>query len=63
MKRLIRIVCFAVAVGMAVYGGVMATYALAHALSLPAALTNLLPLAVLGVVWFIASRFTKYLQL
>ena len=59
MKRLIKIACLAVGAsvlaGLALYGGIMAMYRLAHALSLPPVLTNLLPLAVIGVLWFIAS--------
>jgi len=66
MKRLMKIACLAVGAsviaGLALYGGIMAMYRLAHALSLPLALTNLLPLAVIGVFWFIASRFMKYFQ-
>ena len=65
MKWLITIACLVAAsvlAGLAVYGGSMAMYRLAHALSLPPALTNLLPLAAVGVVWFTASRLLKYFQ-
>jgi hypothetical protein len=62
-----RIVCLVVAAsvlaGWAVYGGLMAMYKLAKALSLSPALTNLVPLVGLGVVWFIVFRFGKYFRL
>jgi hypothetical protein len=62
-----KVVCLALVAGMVVYGvmygGIMTMYRFAQALSLPPALTNLLPLVFVAVVWFIASRFIKYFQL
>jgi hypothetical protein len=61
-----KIACLAVAAsvlaGLALYGGVLGIYRFAHALSLPLALTNLLPLAVPLLLGFVAWRLLKYLQ-
>ncbi len=62
VKTIACLVAASVLAGLTMYGVVMSMYRLAHALSLPPAFTNLIPLAVLGVVLFVGSRFLKYFQ-
>jgi hypothetical protein len=65
MRRLIVIGCIAASCvigGLLVYGAVMAMYRLARPLALPPAMTNLLPVAILGAMWFVVVRQMKYFQ-
>jgi len=48
--------------GLLMYCGVRVMYSLAAALSLSPALTNLVPLVAVGVLWFIVSRTMKYFR-
>lgn len=60
--RLVGILAGSIVIGALIYGGVKSMYAIAQALALPPALTNLLPLGILALVWFIAMRLLKHFQ-
>ena len=65
MKPAIRfggILAGSIVIGALIYGGVRGAYAVAQALELPPAFTNLVPLGILGIVWVIAWRLLKHFQ-